>query len=156
MAEAAVDVRAAARREAELVGDMLGASARWVAGLTVIDQGITAQAPGIRAGGNAEAGALTTTYNQALAAALPHDPRVQLVDVAGLFDDVRAHPAAYGYAVVDGDACTNGGPRCDPDDWKTPDADRTFAFAAYGHFTTATRQLVAGFVADQAAQAWQW
>jgi outer membrane lipase/esterase len=156
MAEAAVDVQAAARREAALVSDMLRASARWVAVLTVIDQGITAQAPGIQAGGNAEAGALTTTYNQALAAALPHDPRVALVDVAGLFADVQVHPAAYGYRVVDGDACTNGGPRCDPGEWKTPDADRTFAFAAYGHFTTATRQLVARFVHDQAGQAWGW
>jgi outer membrane lipase/esterase len=156
MAQAAVAVRAAARREAALVSDMLAASARWVAVLTVIGQGITAQAPGIQAGGDAEADLLTTTYNRSLAAALPHDPRVRLVDVAGLFADVRVHPAAYGYTVVDGDACTNGGPRCDPGDWKTPDADRTFAFAAYGHFTTATRQLVAGFVHDQAGEAWGW
>lgn len=147
---------AAAQREASLVSDMLAAHASRVAVLTVIDQGITAQAPGIQAGGDAEASAVTDTYNRALVRALPDDPRVHLVDVAALFDAIRADPAAYGFAVIDGDACTNGGPRCGPDDWKTPDADRTYAFAAYGHFTTATRELVADFVHDDLSLTWGW
>ena len=102
----------AAHREALLVTGMLTAGARRVAVLTVIDQGITAQEPGIQAGGRVLATRLTTTYNRALVGALPRDPRVDVVDVAGLFAAVQADPAAYGYDVVDGDACTGGRPSC--------------------------------------------
>jgi outer membrane lipase/esterase len=154
LAQAALDVVDAAHREAALVADMLDAGARRVAVLNVIDQGITAQGPGIEAGGNALAGALTTTFNRALAEALPDDARVHMVDVAGLFAAVEADPAAYGYEVVDGDACTNGDAYCGSDAWVTPDAARTYAFAGYGHFTTATRELIAGLVHDEAAKTW--
>lgn len=77
-------------------------------------------------------------------------------DVAGLFTAVAAHPGDYGFTVVDGDACTNDGARCGSDDWKSPDAERTYAFAGYGHFTAATRELVADFVHDEAGRAWGW
>jgi phospholipase/lecithinase/hemolysin len=150
------DAVGAARREAALVAAMLTDGARWVAVLSVIDQGITAQEPGIRPGGNALASRLTTAYNAALVAALPRDPRVDLVDVAGLFDAVRDDPAAFGFAVVDGDACARGRPSCAVDDWQRPDADRTYAFAAYGHFTSATRDLVAGYVHDEVDRTWGW
>lgn len=146
----------AAHREATLVARMLSDGARWVAVLTVIDQGITAQEPGVEAGGKALASRLTTTYNQALVAALPRDPRVAVVDVAGLFAAVQADPEAYGYEVVDGDACTGGRPSCAAEDWERPDADRTYAFAAYGHFTAATRELIADFVHDEVGRAWRW
>lgn len=156
LAEADRSVVDAAHREAALVARMLTDGARWVAVLTVIDQGITAQEPGIQAGGNALATRLTTTYNRALAAALPRDRRVDVVDVAGLFAAVQADPGAYGYEVVDGDACTGARPSCGAQDWQRPDADRTYAFAAYGHFTAATRELVAGFVHDEVGRAWRW
>ncbi|MGY1685028.1 SGNH/GDSL hydrolase family protein [Geodermatophilus sp. SYSU D00867] len=152
--QATDEVVAVARREADLVADVLAAGAKRVAVLNMIDLGITAEGPGIQAGGNALAGALTTTFNLALADALPEDRRVRLVDVAGLFADVEASPAEYGFEVVDGDACTNAGFSCGPDAWVTPDADRTYAFAGYGHFTAATRELIAGFVHDEAAAAW--
>jgi phospholipase/lecithinase/hemolysin len=156
LAEADRSVVDAAHREAALVARMLTDGARWVAVLTVIDQGITAQEPGIQAGGNALATRLTTSYNRALVAALPRDRRVDVVDVAGLFAAVQADPGAYGYEVVDGDACAGGGPSCGAQDWQRPDADRTYAFAAYGHFTAATRELVARFVHDEAGRAWRW
>jgi phospholipase/lecithinase/hemolysin len=155
LAEAARDVVGAAHREAALVDEMLRAGARHVSVLTVIDQGITAQEPGVEPGGDALASHLTATYNRALSAALPRDPRVGLVDVGGLFDAVRADPAAYGFDVVDGDACSRGRPSCGPADWQRPDADRTYAFAAYGHFTSATRELIAGFVQDEVSRAWR-
>lgn len=154
LAKAAVDVADAAHREAALVDHMLDAGAGRVVVLNVIDQGITAQGPGIAPGGNALAGEITTTFNMALAEALPGDSRVHLVDVFGLFASVEADPGSYGFDVVDGDACTNGQAACGSDDWASPDADRTYAFAGYGHFTAATRELIADLVHDEAVKAW--
>jgi hypothetical protein len=63
-------------------------------------------------------------------------------------------PGNYGFQVVDGHACTNAGFSCSPEAWVTPDADRTYAFAGHGHFTAATRGLIADLVHDAAADAW--
>jgi phospholipase/lecithinase/hemolysin len=79
---------------------------------------------------------------------------VHLVDVAGLFAAVEADPAAYGFEVVDGDACTNGDAYCGSEARVSPDAERTYAFAGYGHFTAATRELIAGLVHDEALKTW--
>jgi phospholipase/lecithinase/hemolysin len=74
--------------------------------------------------------------------------------VAGLFVDVEARPDAYGFEVVDGDVCTNGHAGCGSDDRASPDADPTYAFAGYGHFTAATRELIAAVAHDEAVNTW--
>ena len=152
--QATDEVVEVARREADLVADILDAGAERVAVLDMIDLGITAEGPGIEAGGNALAGALTVTFNLALQQALPDDPRVQLVRMSTLWEEVEADPAAHGFTVVDGDACTNADFSCGPDAWVTADADRTYAFAGYGHFTAATRELIAETVHRQVEEAW--
>ncbi|HKP06222.1 MAG TPA: SGNH/GDSL hydrolase family protein [Microbacterium sp.] len=152
--QATNDVIDVADREAEFVSSLIEAGAERIVVVNMIDLGVTDNAEGIGDGGNAVASSLTATFNLALAEALPDDPRVALYDVAGLVERIEADPGEFGFTIVDADACTDGSYSCGPDAWATPDADRTYPFAGFGHFTAGFRELIAGEVHEFVADTW--
>jgi phospholipase/lecithinase/hemolysin len=94
---------------------------------------------------------LGLAYNDALTAALPRDPRIQVLDMGAFVDDLLANLGRYGFTHgANEDACAQPGQDyCGPDAWKEPDADRTFVFAASEHFTTHAHELLADYVQRQ-------
>lgn len=154
LAKATSDIVSAARREASLAEEALQKGAEKVVVVNIVDLGVTDMAIGIGPAGRSVASALTTTFNLALENALPKDSRVRLIDAETLFENVEKEPAKYGFKVVNGNACKTEGYFCGPSDWATPDADRTYAFAGIGHFTAASRELIADAVHKSVEEAW--
>jgi phospholipase/lecithinase/hemolysin len=148
------DVIGLAQTEADFVQDIVDAGAEHVIVLNMIELGITDNADNVQDGGNHVLSALSLTFNAALSEALPAEPSVALFDAASLMRDVQGDPESFGYTVVDGDACTGGAYSCGPDAWVVPDADRTYAFAGYGHFTLGTRELIAKEVHELVTSTW--
>jgi phospholipase/lecithinase/hemolysin len=91
---------------------------------------------------------LTAAYNERLVALVPQGPRVQVLDTAAFVDDLLKNAAAYGFTHgANDDGCMQPGQDyCDADAWKSPDADRTYVFAAGEHFTTHAHELLAEYV----------
>ena len=96
-------------------------------------------------------GELGDVYNQALLAALPPDPHIQIIDTAAFVDDLLQNASQYGFTHgANEDACAKPEQDyCNPDAMKSPDADRTYVFAAAEHMTTHANELLGDYVLQQ-------
>jgi phospholipase/lecithinase/hemolysin len=155
----AKQVAGIAKRQVDVVRRVLDRGAKHVVLLDLVDLSLTANDPCMNAPANAIAGLFTKVENLATrselaASGLANDPRVAFVPISELFDDFAAHPDKYGFKVVDGNACKTPDFECGPADWVTPDADRAYVFAAWGHFTAHSRELIADDVYDVVRRAW--
>jgi outer membrane lipase/esterase len=144
----ATQVASIAERQVEVVRDVLDHGAKHVVLLDMVDMSLTANDPCVNADATAIIGVFTKLLNLATraelaASGLAKDRRVAFVPISELFNDIAARPADYGFEVVDGNACTTSDYACEPDAWVTPNADRTYVFAGWGHFTAHSRELIA-------------
>ena len=96
-------------------------------------------------------GELGAVYNQTLLAALPPDPRIQIVDTEAFVDDLLQNADRYGFTHgANEDACAKPDQDyCDAASLKSPDADRTYVFAAAEHMTTHANELLGDYVLQQ-------
>ena len=94
---------------------------------------------------------LTDVYNTSLTGALPKDPKIQVLDTGAFIDDLLTNGAKYGFTHgANEDACLKPAQDyCAADAWKSPDADRTYVFAAAEHLTTHANELLADYVIKQ-------
>jgi len=98
---------------------------------------------------------MTQVFNHWLIDKLPFDPKHLLViDTDGFIDDLLRHAASYGFTHgANEDACQKEDTDfCFPETLKTPDADRTFVFAASEHLTTHANELLAHYVLKKLAR----
>lgn len=110
---------------------------------------------GIESGNGAAIGQVVGLYNSTIQAGLNQiGGNVIRVNVHGLFNEVIADPARYGFANVTSRACNNDfGGRvyslfCTPDTLVSPDAPNTYLFADGNHPTTAGMNLIAQLAAS--------
>ena len=155
----ATQVASIAERQVEVVREVLDHGAKHVVLLDLVDMSLTANDPCVNADASAIIGVFTKLLNLATraelaASGLANDRRVAFVAISELFDDIAARPADYGFEVVDGNACTTPDYACEPGDWVTPNADRTYVFAGWGHFTAHSRELIAERVYQVVRDAW--
>ena len=155
----ATQVASIAERQVEVVRDILDHGGKHVALLDMVDMSLTANDPCVNADATAIIGVFTKLLNLATRAeladsGLANDRRLAFVPISELFNDIAARPADYGFEVVDGNACTTSDYACEPDAWVTPNADRTYVFAGWGHFTAHSRELIADRVYRVARAAW--
>jgi phospholipase/lecithinase/hemolysin len=155
----APQVASVAERQVEVVREVLDHGGKHVVLLDMVDMSLTANDPCVNADATAIIGVFTKLLNLATraelaASGLANDRRVAFVPISELFNDIAARPADYGFEVVDGNACTTSDYACEPDAWVTPNADRTYVFAGWGHFTAHTRELIADRVYQVARAAW--
>jgi phospholipase/lecithinase/hemolysin len=96
-------------------------------------------------------GELGAVYNQTLLAALPADPRIQIIDTEAFVDGLLQNPGEYGFTHgANEDACAKlDQDYCDAKSMKSPDADRTYVFAAAEHMTTHANELLGDYVLQQ-------
>jgi len=96
-------------------------------------------------------GELGAVYNQTLLAALPPDPRIQILDTEAFVDDLLQNADRYGFTHgANEDACARPDQDyCDAASLKSPDADRTYVFAAAEHMTTHANELLGDYVLQQ-------
>jgi phospholipase/lecithinase/hemolysin len=97
---------------------------------------------------------IVKSYNEALATGLPKERTVVLVDTYNFFEDLIANHQKYGFKTATADACKPELVHCFPKDYAESNADQTYVFGGYGHFTAKTHQLLADFVLKQVASAW--
>jgi phospholipase/lecithinase/hemolysin len=97
---------------------------------------------------------LTDVYNTSLVNSLPKDSKVQVLDTGAFIDDVLKNADSYGFTHgANEDACVQPGQDfCAADAWKSPDADRTYVFAAGEHLTTHANELLADYVMKQISE----
>lgn len=96
-------------------------------------------------------GELGALYNQTLLAALPPDPRIQILDTTAFVDGVLQNLGQYGFTHgANEDACAKPDQDyCDAASMKSPDADRIYVFAAAEHMTTHANELLGDYVLEQ-------
>ncbi|WP_197739645.1 SGNH/GDSL hydrolase family protein [Mycolicibacterium sp. P1-18] len=96
-------------------------------------------------------GELGAVYNQTLLGALPPDPRIQIVDTEAFVNDLLQNAKRYGFTHgAYEDACAQPDQDyCDATSLKSPDADRTYVFAAAEHMTTHANELLGDYVLQQ-------
>lgn len=149
---AAANVRRAVREQINLVQAVLVNGASHLVVINCPDMGWATFQPGTRPAGLRRATQLTSLFNTSLAAGLPHDPRVLLVDADGLLK--RAAAPGAGFTHVPDDACANGSTVCGPTEYKERGADQTYMFAGFGHLTRHARQLLADAVGRLVDERW--
>ncbi|WP_170003880.1 autotransporter domain-containing protein [Pseudopontixanthobacter vadosimaris] len=79
-----------------------------------------------------------TTYKQALAA---NNSNVLFFDTAQLFNEIVANAGAFGITNVTGTACTGSSLTCGPEDYVTPNANRTYLMADAVHPAGITQEI---------------
>jgi outer membrane lipase/esterase len=96
-------------------------------------------------------GELGAVYNQTLLATLPPDPRIQIIDTEAFVNELLQNPGKYGFTHgANEDACAKQDQDyCDATSLKSPDADRTYVFAAAEHMTTHANELLGDYVLQQ-------
>lgn len=97
---------------------------------------------------------LTDVYNTTLVNSLPNDSKIQVLDTGAFIDDLVKNGKNYGFTHgANEDACAQPGQDyCNADAWKSPDADRTYIFAAAEHLTTHANELLADYVMKQVGE----
>jgi len=96
-------------------------------------------------------GELGAVYNQTLLAAVPPDPRIQIIDTEAFVNELLQNPSKYGFTHgANEDACAKPDQDyCDAKSLASPDADRTYVFAAAEHMTTRANELLGNYVLQQ-------
>jgi phospholipase/lecithinase/hemolysin len=150
LAAARANARKAAQECVALIRQLLAHKAVHVAVINEPDIGATPFEPDIGPGGLRIASALTRVYDGFLAAALPKDRRVLLIDAYAIFK----HTSGQGFKNVHADACANHDVLCGPPDYVEPHADETYLYAGYGHLTRHGRRLIASQVDTAVKQQW--
>ena len=79
-----------------------------------------------------------TTYKNALAA---NNANVLFFDTAMLFNEIVASPGTYGIDNITGTACTGSSLTCGPEDYVTPNANRTYLLADDVHPAGITQEI---------------
>jgi phospholipase/lecithinase/hemolysin len=147
MAEAKETVTQAGNDLGAMVKRMLDHGANHVAVLNLYDLGMSDFV-----GANPVLSGLVDDFNLAALDALPHDPKIVVIDTKAFFADLVAHPRTYGFEhPMDDDACQTPhklGPDCyvDSSKWKTADAYKTHMLIGMVHFTTNTENLLSEYV----------
>jgi phospholipase/lecithinase/hemolysin len=149
MASERARVQKAAEDEAQTASAML---AKGAAHLVVFKLADLAVLPWFESDASRKyVGELTDAYNTSLVDSLPKDPKVQVLDTGAFIDDLLTNGAKYGFTHgANEDACLKPAQDyCAADAWKSPDADRTYVFAAAEHLTTHANELLADYVMKQ-------
>jgi phospholipase/lecithinase/hemolysin len=147
MAEAKKSVIQAGDDLGTIVQRMINHGAEHVAVLNLYDLGMSDFM-----GANPVLSGLVNDFNRAALDALPHDPKIVVIDTKAFFADLVAHPGKYGFEhPMDDDACQTPyelGPDCyvDASKWKTTDAYKTHMLIGMVHFTTNTENLLSEYV----------
>jgi phospholipase/lecithinase/hemolysin len=150
LAAARANARKAAQECVALVRQLLTHKVVHVAVINEPDIGATPFEPDIGPGGLRIASELTRVYDGFLAAALPKDRRVLLIDAYTIFK----HTSGQGFKNIHADACANHDFLCGPPGYVEPHADETYLYAGYGHLTRHGRRLIASQVAAAVNQRW--
>jgi phospholipase/lecithinase/hemolysin len=147
MAEAKASVIQAGNDLGAIVQRMIDHGAEHVAVLNLYDLGMSDFM-----GANPVLSGLADDFNSAALKALPHGPKVILVDTKAFFADLILHPRRYGFEhPMDDDACQTPyelGPDCyvDSSKWKRADAYKTHMLIGMVHFTANTENLLSEYV----------
>ena len=145
-APAEATIGAAVAAQVGIVGTLRGAGARYVLVPTIPDVGLTPNFNGNPVA-SGQGTALATAYNQALFGGLAQAGlSVIPVDTFNFLQEVVADPSAYGFANVTDPACQPPGSSsliCNPANFASPDAQRTYLFADGVHPGTRAHALVA-------------
>ena len=145
-------VEAAAHDTAQTARDILSHGAKRLVVLELPDLGVL---PWFRSEASRDfATTLARVFNRRLLADLPDDREHLLtIDTAAFIDGLIANAARYGFEhAAHEDACGPGDKDyCFPETQVSPDADRTYIFAAGVHLTTHANELLAAHVLEQVA-----
>ncbi len=149
MAAERVRVQSAATDEARTAAKILASGAQRLLVFTLFDLGVDPWFTSDAA--RHYVGELGETYNATLLAALPADPRIDIVDTGAFVDDLLSNLGLYGFTHgANEDACAKPDQDyCDATSMKEPDADRTYVFAAAEHMTTHANELLGDYVLRQ-------
>jgi len=101
---------------------------------------------------------LTHAFNQRLSQGLPTDPRILVIKMQSFMQPLFDNPQRYGLkSTAHEDACRKPDRDfCDADSLVSPDAGRTYLFAAAEHLTTHGNELLASYVLQQITNhSWQ-
>ena len=142
-------VQTAATAEAQTASKILANGAQRLLVFTLFD---TSLDPWFRTDAARQyVGELGAVYNQTLLAALPQDPRIQIIDTGAFVNDLLQNAGKYGFTHgANEDACAKlDQDYCDAKSLKSPDADRTYVFAAAEHMTTHANELLGDYVLQQ-------
>jgi outer membrane lipase/esterase len=146
-------VEAAADATAAIARDILKAGAARLVVFKLFDLG---QFPWFQTpASQAYVTALTKAFNQRLLAGVPKDPaHVLVLDTEAFVNHLIANASRYGFMHgAHEDACgREDHDYCYPETLATPDADKTYLFAAGEHLTTHAHQLLADYVIEQVAR----
>lgn len=133
-----------------MVGRLHAAGAQYVLVPTLPDLGATPASRAQGATAMAQGTALSTSYNDALFAALKaQNLRVIPLNTFTFLREVIANPSIYNFRNVTGTAClpqiTAQSLTCNPTSYASPDAASAYAFADGVHPTTAAHKLMADY-----------
>jgi len=143
-------IRKAVEDELALVRTLTNNGAVRIVVVNIVDLGCQ---PNTTPAGVTWASRFTTLYNTSLAAGIPRDVRVLLVDANAIL--VQAgHDLIQGFQHVTEDACANSSAVCGPPDYVERNANETYMFAGYGHLTQHTRRLLANAVSKLINERW--
>jgi outer membrane lipase/esterase len=133
-----------------IVGTLRNAGAQYILLATVPDLGITPAFRALGPAAQANATALTITYNNQLFASLASSGlRVIPLDTFNLLREISADAADFGFTNITGTACqpqiTANSLTCNPTSLVTPDAPNTYLFADGVHPTTRAHSILADY-----------
>ncbi len=162
--QAQAAVGAAAQQELKLLGQMHGAGAKYVVVFNLPDIGLTPSAAAQGPAGVQALSGLSMIYNGVLDGGLntlsDQGLNIVPVNVYGLFNEVIADPAAFGFTNVTVPACLTGSDthtagltsvQCGPEGsgapyTYAPGTENTYLFADGVHPTTAAHKMLAQYV----------
>lgn len=150
-AQATANINAAATQELALINQLKAAGANYVVVFNLPDIGATPSAhanevfvPGI----SAYLTSVSQSYNATLNAGL--GTHTLGVNTFGLFEQIVADPAKYGFTNIMAPACTTSSSHdCDVSTLVAPGADQTYLFADGVHPTPATHAMLAQVVLSE-------
>ncbi len=143
-AQVQANIVTAAQQTLQQIARLRDAGAKTIMVFNLPDIGLT---PDGRATPAAPFSALSSLFNSTLQAGLG-SLHVDIIpmNMYGLFNEVIANPAAYGFTNVTTPACTTSSSiTCTPATLVAPNADKTFLFADGVHPTPAGHQIIADY-----------
>ena len=150
-AQATANINAAATQELALINQLKDAGANYVVVFNLPDIGATPSAHANEAfvlGISAYLTSVSQSYNATLNAGL--GTHTLGVNTFGLFEQIIADPAKYGFTNITAPACTSSSSHdCDASTLVAPGADQTYLFADGVHPTPATHAMLAQVVLSE-------